>query len=87
MNFKNLMKISAVAAVAAFGAGCATTGDLEKVQAQAQSAQTSANDAKATAEQALDAANQAKTLAADANARSMATEEKLNRMFKRSMYK
>jgi murein lipoprotein len=87
MTFKNLIKISALAAVAALGAGCATTGDLQKVSDEAKRAQATANEAKATAEQALDTANQARGLASDANARSMATEEKLNRMFKRSMYK
>ncbi|PWV64387.1 alanine-zipper protein [Plasticicumulans acidivorans] len=70
---KTVIKLSALAAVAALSVGCASTGDVEAVRAEAQKAQ-------ATANQALSTANEAKAIATD-------TSEKLNRMFKKSMYK
>jgi murein lipoprotein len=87
MPIKHSMKIATLAVVAAFSFGCASTSDLQKVSDEAKRAQATANEAKTTSENALDVANQARSLASDSNARSMATEEKLNRMFKRSMYK
>jgi murein lipoprotein len=87
MIFKNLTKISALALIAGLSIGCATTGDLQKVSDEAKRAQATANDAKSTATTALEEARGAKALASDANARSAATEEKINRMFKKSMYK
>jgi hypothetical protein len=39
------------------------------------------------ARNAMDTANEAKSIAMDAKSVSMATEEKINRMFKKSMYK
>jgi murein lipoprotein len=87
MIFKNLTKISALALIAGLSIGCATTGDLQKVSDEAKRAQATANDAKSTAATALEEARGAKALASDANARSAATEEKINRMFKKSMYK
>jgi hypothetical protein len=35
----------------------------------------------------MDTANEAKAIAGEARSMSMATEEKINRMFKRSMFK
>lgn len=87
MNSKNLIKISALTLVAGLSVGCASTGSVAKVEDEARRAQATASEAQATANQALDAANQAKTMASDANSRTMAMEERMNRMFKRSMYK
>ncbi|TCO78183.1 uncharacterized protein DUF3359 [Plasticicumulans lactativorans] len=70
---KNLLKLSALAAVAVLTVGCASTDSVEKAQATANQALDVANRANATA-------NEAKALAADTN-------EKLNRVFKKSMYK
>ena len=39
------------------------------------------------ARNAMDTANEAKSMAGEAKSISMATEEKINRMFKKSMYK
>jgi len=73
-------KVALVLLVIGLSAGCATTGQLEEVRAEAQRANSTAN-------QALQVANQAQQTATEANARSMETDEKLNRMFQRSMMK
>jgi len=61
-------------------AGCATTKDLEAVRAQAQ-------QANATADAALKTAEEAKAIAQDAKMTSETTESKIDRMFKKAMYK
>ena len=73
MSLKTLTKVSALALIAGLTVGCASTSDVQK-------AQNDANEAKAMARQALDAAN-ASAACCQAN------EEKLNRVFKKSMYK
>jgi murein lipoprotein len=67
--------------------GCATTGDLDAlsarvdaVEADAAAAKAQAGEAKAMAQDALNTAN-------EANARSQETETKIDRMFKKAMYK
>ncbi|MDG4562105.1 hypothetical protein E4P82_16675 [Candidatus Competibacter phosphatis] len=77
---KSLTKISALALIAGLTVGCASTSDLQKVQ-------NDANEAKSMARNAMDTANEAKSMASEAKSISMATEEKINRMFKKSMYK
>ena len=77
---KTLTKVSVLALVAGLTVGCASTSDLQKVQ-------NDANEAKSMARNALDTANEAKSIATDARSVSMATEEKINRMFKKSMFK
>ena len=61
-------------------AGCATTQDLDAVRAQAQ-------QANATADTALKTSQEAKAIALDAKATAETTESKLDRMFKKAMYK
>ncbi|MBW1750439.1 MAG: hypothetical protein JRJ37_07055 [Deltaproteobacteria bacterium] len=61
-------------------AGCATTKDLDAVRAQAQ-------QANATADTALKTSQEAKAIALDAKATAETTESKLDRMFKKAMYK
>jgi hypothetical protein len=73
MSLKTVTKLSALALIAGLTVGCASTSDLAAVKKDA-------DEAKAMARQALDTANEAKSM-------SMATEEKINRMFKKSMYK
>ncbi len=80
MSMKSLTKVSALALIAGLTVGCASTSDLQKVQ-------NDANEAKSMARNAMDTANEAKSMAGEAKSMSMATEEKINRMFKRSMYK
>lgn len=73
MSLKTVTKLSALALIAGLTVGCASTSDLAAVKKDA-------DEAKALARQALDSANAA-------NACCQANEEKLNRMFKKSMYK
>ena len=73
MSLKTLTKVFALAAITGLTVGCASTSDLQKVQ-------NDANEAKAMARQAMDAANAA-------NACCQENTEKLNRVFKKSMYK
>ncbi len=80
MSFKMVSKLSALALIAGLTVGCASTSDLQKVQ-------NDANEAKSMARNALDTASEAKAMAGEARATSLATEEKINRMFKKSMYK
>ena len=77
---KTLIKMSTLALIAGLSVGCASTSDLAAVQKDA-------NEAKGMARNAMDTANEAKSIAQDAKSVSMATEEKINRRFKKSMYK
>lgn len=61
-------------------AGCATTKDLEAVRAQAQ-------QANATADAALKTAEEAKATSLEAKTTAETTESKIDRMFKKAMYK
>lgn len=61
-------------------AGCASTSELKKVQADAR-------EAHQVADQAYQMAQSAKDMAQAADERSQRNEEVLNRHFKRSMYK
>lgn len=69
-------------AFAAFAglSGCATNGDIEELRAEVAQANQAASEA------AADAAS-AKADAAAARAAAEETNEKLDRMFKKSMYK
>jgi murein lipoprotein len=61
-------------------AGCATNSDLMEVRQIAEQAQADASSAQATA-------NEARTIAQQAMQMSQATDERVNRMFQRSMMK
>lgn len=74
--------------------GCATTKDMDVTRSQIQQTNTTAemalktaNEAKATADEAKAIAQEAKATAEEAKATSATTEDKLNRMFKKAMYK
>ncbi|MDO9311557.1 Lpp/OprI family alanine-zipper lipoprotein [Nitrosomonas sp.] len=71
--------------------GCATTGQLEehqnKVSADIAAAKADAAAAKAAADAANAKANDAVRIAEEANRRSMDTESKIDRMFKKAMHK
>jgi outer membrane murein-binding lipoprotein Lpp len=67
-------------AVLAATAGCATTSDLDALRSEVQKA-------NATAERAEQDAAAAKTAAEKAQSEAEETNEKLDRMFKKSMYK
>ena len=80
MTFSKLARLFVIAMIVAFAAGCASTGALKEVRAEAQRAQATANEAKAMASDALNAAN-------SAQAGVDALNEKVDRMFSRSMRK
>ncbi|HRX72065.1 MAG: hypothetical protein KDJ22_10680 [Candidatus Competibacteraceae bacterium] len=80
MSMNTLTKSSTLALIAGLSVGCASTSDLKVVQQDA-------NEAKSMARNAMDTANDSKSIAMEAKSMSMSTEEKINRMFKRSMYK
>jgi murein lipoprotein len=67
--------------------GCATTGQLEELQAKINAAAADAAAAKADAAAANAKANDAVRIADEANRRSMETESKIDRMFKKAMHK
>ena len=76
------------------GAGCATSEEISELRRMAEDAQQSATqaanaatNAQATADEASRKADQALDSAAQANACCDATNEKIDRMFKRSMSK
>ncbi len=83
-----------VLAASALLFGCATSSDLDEVRSLAQQASTDAAAAKqaaAAADQAAGAAqvraDRAMDAAASAKAQSEQTESKIDRMFKKAMYK
>lgn len=86
MNCKAL-KFLVAALSTAVVMGCASTKDLEAVRAIAQQAQSDASAAQSTANTALATAEDARAIANQALSASQATDERLNRMFKRSMLK
>lgn len=90
---KHLMLVL-VLALTVGAAGCATTQDIEKLQADVQtaldrsaSAEATANAARQEAAAARAAAERAEQAALDAKAAAEATDEKIDRMFKKTMNK
>lgn len=75
-----LIRASLLATVLVAAGGCATSSDLDSIRAMAEQAQADASAARQTAEEARATANQAMQM-------SQATDERLNRMFRRSMQK
>jgi murein lipoprotein len=74
--------------------GCASTSDLDKLHSQidqanetARSAAADAAAARKEAAAASAAAADARSIAEDAKATAEATNQKIDRMFKKSMYK
>ncbi len=94
MNKKRVVTMLALVGACAGLSACATTGEIEAlklrvdalesnvsaVKSDSAAARAAANDAVNTANQAMDKAN-------EANARSIDTETKIDRMFKRAMHK
>jgi methyl-accepting chemotaxis protein len=90
---KNTAKLLALLIVLGL-AGCATTKDLESVRTLAEQANATAdmalktaNEANATAQEAKAIAQEANATAQNANATAATTEDKIDRMFKKAMYK
>ncbi len=74
--------------------GCATTDRVDSMQAQIDTmardvaaAKADAAAVNAKADTAVNTANSAENLANEANRRSIETEAKIDRMFKKAMYK
>ncbi len=67
--------------------GCATTGQLEELQTKVNAVAADAAAAKAEATAASAKANDAIRIADEANKRSIETESKIDRMFKKAMHK
>jgi len=80
-----------VLAALAGASGCATTGDVDGLRAELMSeinrANATAEQAAADAASARQEANAAKMAAEEARDTARDTNEKLDRMFKKSMYK
>ena len=82
------MLILALVAGAYIGlTGCATTGQHEELQTRIDTAAADAAAARAEASAASAKANEAISIANEANNRSIETESKIDRMFKKAMYK
>jgi murein lipoprotein len=93
MNHKVLLTGALLAGTIALG-GCASTSEIatlrtqvEQAQATADSAATSAAAASRDAAEAKALAEQAQADAAAAKAKSEDTDAKIDRMFKKTMYK
>ena len=87
------MALTLAASVGLLG-GCAATSEIDAVRALAEEAKTeaaqaqrAAESAQSTAEAAMREAESAQDQAAKANACCQQTNEKIDRMFKKSMYK
>lgn len=80
-----LMTVAAGAALTL--TGCASTGDLNQLRAQVQHAQQTADQAQQTANAAQTTANAAKQTAEQAKQTAQDTNQRIDRMFKKSMRK
>ena len=67
--------------------GCASSGDVDTMSSDIQNANETASQAAADAAEAKSEAAAAKAAAEDARDMARETNEKLDRMFEKSMYK
>ncbi|MGD8428774.1 MAG: Lpp/OprI family alanine-zipper lipoprotein [Ectothiorhodospiraceae bacterium] len=99
-TLKTLLKLSAAAMSLSLVVGCATQASndmqaqIDEAKSQAMDAQQTATDAQAKAEAAMQAANDAKEMAQEAQGLAKSAQftadqnsKKIDRMFKKSMYK
>lgn len=89
-----LIKIFAIVAILGFLSGCATTEQIAQIQATADKALETANNAtdrannaQSTANQALDAARKAQATADAAQSCCNENSQKIDRAFEKSMRK
>ena len=87
MNRSRVLALVVITGVYAGLSGCATNGDIEALRTEINqnkkdtaAAARDAADAKAMSQSAVSTANEAKAMSAD-------TASKLDRMFKKAMYK
>jgi murein lipoprotein len=86
-NLRKMTTAGVMLAALAGVTGCASTGELDALRADVQQANETANRAAADAASAKRDAADAKTAAEAAQRSAAETNEKLDRMFKKSMYK
>ena len=91
-NFGKTARVAVLASIIGLGSGCATTSETntseaESLRAMVEEAKQAAAEARAAAEQAQASADKALRAAEGANRCCQDTNEKIDRMFKRSMYK
>ena len=82
-----VLRVGALATVLTLGAGCATTEEIDALRATAEEARRTAEAAEAAAARAESKADAAKRAAEDAKGCCRDNSEKIDRMFKKSMYK
>jgi murein lipoprotein len=82
-----LFQAAVVTAAIALATGCATNSDIEAVRSEAAAAQKTADEAKAAAAAAQQAADEAKQTAEAAKQSADEANAKIERSFKKSMYK
>ncbi len=94
LNRSRIVTMAAATALVAGLGGCATTSQLDELRADVDAAKADASAAKAEAAAASKDAAEARAMAADAvntaneaKATSEETETKIDRMFKKAMYK
>jgi murein lipoprotein len=93
-TFTFTTRAAVIAVAAGLVAGCASTSDLERVEAtannaqsEARAAQQAATGAQSTAREAAAAAAEAQRTASEAQRCCNENTERLDRAFKRSMHK
>ncbi len=89
-----LAQAAVLASIMSLGAGCASTPEMNSMRAEVEEAKQAAAEARAAAEEAQSSAKKAQAAADEALRKAEAAEqccrdtnEKIDRMFKRSMYK
>jgi len=95
MRSTNIKRVAGIVTLAAVGlAGCASTSEIDSLRSEIRQANDTATNAASTAEAARSEAAAASRAAAEANATAEeakamaeATDAKIDRMFKKSMYK
>jgi len=86
MLSKKIQIAIALAAIAGLG-GCATTSDIEELRNEINQSNETAQSASANADAAKIEAAEAKLIAEEARIGAIEANEKIDTMFKKSMYK
>lgn len=86
MSMKTVAAVIALVAAAGL-TGCASTSDIQSLKDQVATAQSTADAAAKDAADAKAAAAAAQATADEAKAKAQETDDKINRMFKKAMYK
>lgn len=86
-NFVNTAQSGLLILTLAGAAGCASTSDMDMLRAEVAKANETASQAAADAASARKDAAAARAAAEEARDTATDTNEKLDRMFKKSMYK